>query len=640
MNKKILVLETSVTLQKLFTTTLESDDYTVQFVKDGREAVYQLFDVIPDVFLLNAELSDPRSFEVVRLVRSIPCFKTLAIGMYATSGSPFDEAFATACGADAFVRIEQKTLALNIDELAQIPAQKPDRLAVAQAKKEMDDGRLLTNALCILKEDAVKNAALTELVRMTDSLESSEAVAQAFLSLVGEFCEVPACALYLLENDGPHAYYIAASSMTEKETADFLGVCAADFEKAQADYNIAKLVPKKLDSRADLSRFYTKDVQLSSYESAELESTSGEKLGSVHIVSEGNVTAGKRAFFRYCAKSAGILFEKVIIVKRKIFFEKNIRRAFSRFVPEQIIDDLVAQADTSGDSVAVGEKRTIAILFSDIRSFTSISELNKPEVMVSFLNRYFTIMVNAIKKHGGTIDKFIGDAIMALFGAPVSYEDNARRAVAAACEMRALLPDVPLGDLVLPEGMKFNIGIGIHYGDVTVGSLGSEDKTDYTVIGDSVNLASRLEGLTKTYGTQVLVSESVREDVLKSAEKDAEAASKAAGIAGGASAAGAVAAPFTFRHLDDVRVKGKAKAVPIYAVDRSASEFPPAYKDAYTKGMELYKQGIWNLAKDYFDKALAAVEGDKAAALMQGRCADFIANPPEHWDGAIAFTTK
>ena len=273
----------------------------------------------------------------------------------------------------------------------------------------------------------------------------------------------------------------------------------------------------------------------------------------------------------------------------------------------------------------VGEKRAVAILFSDIRSFTSISELNRPETMVAFLNRYFTAMVNVIKKHGGTIDKFIGDAIMALFGAPVSYEDNARRAVAAAYEMRELLPTVPLGDLVLPEGMTFNIGIGIHYGDVTVGSIGSADKTDYTVIGDSVNLASRLEGLTKTYGSQVLVSESVRLDVLESGAKKKDTDEKS---------------EFYFRHLDDVRVKGKAEAVPIYAVDRSESEFPPEYKDAYTKGMDLYKQGIWNLAKDYFEKALAAVEGDKAAKLMQGRCIDFIENPPEHWDGAIAFTTK
>jgi class 3 adenylate cyclase len=142
-------------------------------------------------------------------------------------------------------------------------------------------------------------------------------------------------------------------------------------------------------------------------------------------------------------------------------------------------------------------------------------------------------MVDIIKKHGGTIDKFIGDAIMAEFGTPVSYEDNCKRAVSAAYEMRDALSSVELGDLVMPEGMTFNIGIGIHYGDVIVGSIGSKDKVDYSVIGDNVNLASRLEGLTKTYGVQIVVSDSVRKD----AGEDS----------------------FFFRHLDDVRVKGKKK---------------------------------------------------------------------------------
>ena len=228
-------------------------------------------------------------------------------------------------------------------------------------------------------------------------------------------------------------------------------------------------------------------------------------------------------------------------------------------------------------------------------------------------------MCTVIKKYGGTVDKFIGDAIMALFGAPVSYEDNARRAVAAAYEMREALETVALEDLVMPEGMKFNIGIGIHYGDVIVGSIGSNDKTDYSVIGDNVNLASRMEGLTKTYGSMILVTDAVKNDIYKTSDNSD---------------------CFEFRYLDDVKVKGKEKAVPIYAIDRGPDDFSEEYRDAYSKGFDLYKQGIWNLAREYFEKALTEAPNDKAARLMLDRCIEFIQNPPESWDGAITFHTK
>ena len=618
MSKKILVLEPSSTIQKLFINSLD-DDYSLVFITDTREAITKLLETIPDIFLLNAECSDPGTFEIVRLVRSFACFKELGIGVYAVQPFPFDEELAKMTGVNAFVRLEQKTMAQDIDSLSRISSKPVDRPAVTQLKKTLDDKQLFLVSTNLIQTDNTKTAIMERMSKMLIQLESVPGLVKEFLLLITEFAEVPVASLYVVENDGVHGYYVCAENMEESDITDFLNVCASDFEKVNPDYNAAKVTPVRLETLPSLNRFFSKTVPLSSYETSELkgkgENGNDEHYGTVHIVSEGSLSPAKLSLFRYCVENIGLLFQKALIMEKKIFFEKRIRRAFSRFVPEQIIDDLVAQADKE-ESVSVGETRAVAILFSDIRSFTSISERNKPDVMVSFLNRYFTAMVNVIKKHGGTIDKFIGDAIMALFGAPVSYEDNSRRAVAAAYEMREILPTVEMGDLILPEGMTFNIGIGIHYGDVTVGSLGSEDKTDYTVIGDSVNLASRLEGLTKTYGTQVLVSESVRLD------------------------AGAETSGFCFRHLDDVKVKGKAKAVPIYAVDRNSYEFSAAYKDAYHKGMDLYTQGIWNLAKEYFAKALAESKDDKAAKLMLSRCEEFIKNPPENWDGAIAFTTK
>ena len=454
---------------------------------------------------------------------------------------------------------------------------------------------------------------LSKIVELVEHIENPEKMIQEYLLLIAQVCEVPLAAIYLMENDGPHGYYVCSEKLDKKDIADFMNVCQTDFEKNQTGGHAAKIKPKKLESEEQLENFYSSEIKLSSYEYRVLK-TDSLVMGTVHIVSQGNIISEKLEYLDFCVDAAKDIFDKALIFEKKIFFEKRIRKAFSRFVPEQIIDSLVTQADKSDEKIAVGETRAVAILFSDIRSFTNISEKNRADVLVAFLNRYFSTMVEIIKKHGGTIDKFIGDAIMAEFGTPVSYEDNCRRAVMAAYEMRDALESVEMGDLVMPDGMKFNIGIGIHYGDVIVGSIGSKDKTDYSVIGDNVNLASRLEGLTKTYGVQILVSETVRAD----AGEDS----------------------FCFRHLDDVRVKGKKNAVPIYAVDRSPQEFSAEYKDAYIKGMELYKQGIWNLAKDYFSKALNAAQGDKAAKLMLERCEEFIKDPPENWDGAIAYTTK
>jgi len=615
MSKKILILETSVTLQKLFTTTLDGDDYNIQFASNGKEALYALFDFLPDLFLVNCDIEEPRSFEVVKLVRSINCFKELTIGMYANFPVPLDEVFALESGANSFVRLDPKTLVLNVDELAELQSSKIDKLSVSQIKKNLDDYFLFLNSSALLCSSSYKNAMYSTIISMINNIENIEEMIRTLLLLIAEVCEVPVAGLFIVENDGPHGYYVCSENIGEKEITDFLKVCAADFEKEQSDYSASKIISKNLETKAGLNRFYNEQVQLSSYENATLKANDGNIiLGSVHIVSEGNISKEKQEYFNFCVKNAGSIFEKAVIVEKKMFFEKRIRRAFSRFVPEQIIDSLVMQADENDSKLGVGETRAVAILFSDIRSFTNISEKNKPDVLVSFLNRYFSTMVDIIKKHGGTIDKFIGDAIMAEFGTPVSYRDNCKRAVAAAYEMREALATIELGDLVLPDGMQFNIGIGIHFGDVIVGSIGSKEKTDYSVIGDNVNLASRLEGLTKTYGTQILVSQSVYED---------------AGINS-----------FCFRHIDDVRVKGKKEAVPIYAVDRDENEFSQEYKDSYIKGMDLYKQGIWNLAKDYFAKALTFAEDDKAAKVMLKRCEDFIDNPPENWDGAIAFMTK
>ena len=612
MAKKILILESSATMQKLFTKTLDSKQYSIKFESEAKDIFSSLSEISPDLFLLNCNITDPGAFEIIKLIRVLPGFSELPVALYSNLPTSLDEEFAKECGATSFIRLDAETLVQNIDELAEIDADKSEKTKAGKSKK-LDNALLFSAAEKLLNQKSYNTIMISKIAGLIAKLDNLEEMIKSYLFLIAQVCEVPLAAMYILENDGPHGYYVASQNISQKEISDFLNVCEKDFYKNMSGGISAKNCAKQIDSESNLERFYSSEIQLSSYEYRVLK-TDTSVIATVHIVAQGNIISDKLNYLDFCINNAVEVFDKALIVEKKIFFEKRIRRAFSRFVPEQIIDSLVKQADDTDQKVGVGETRSVAILFSDIRSFTNISEKNRADVLVSFLNRYFSTMVEIIKKHGGTIDKFIGDAIMAEFGTPVSYEDNCRRAVMAAYEMRDALPSVEMGDLVMPDGMVFNIGIGIHYGEVIVGSIGSKDKTDYSVIGDNVNLASRLEGLTKTYGTQILVSESVRAD----AGEDS----------------------FCFRHLDDVRVKGKKNAVPIYAVDRSQEEFPAEYKNAYIKGMELYKQGIWNLAKDYFIKALQAVANDKAAKLMLERCEEFIKNPPENWDGAIAFMTK
>lgn len=592
MSKRIIVLEPSVTIQSIFRELTRESDFELSFERNGIKFLVALYNLLPDAVLINARNMNPSCIELVRFIKSIARFKTISVGIFATSDFLFYDEFKVNCGADLFFNFNQNTI---LDDLEKLINKKEGTLSRPE------------------KNDIIKTGILEKIYSMIDRIDSLKDIAVDFLSLLAELGELPAAAMFLKTEDGLESFYISGENFTESETNDFLQVCMSDFENLFPNQNMINLVPQKLEAAIPLEEYHKEDLPLSAYQTFPLKYESGILLGTVHIVREGAFTTKQIDLFSFAVKEVTRIMESTIKMKGKLKFERNIRKAFSRFVPEQIIDKLVDGAETES-KFDIGEKRDVAIMFCDIRSFTNISECNKPETVVAFLNRYFTAMCTIIKRHGGTVDKFMGDAIMALFGAPVSYEDNCRRAVKAAQEMRETLKTIELEDLILPEGMKFNIGIGIHYGDVIVGSIGSADKTDYSVIGDNVNLASRLEGLTKTYGTMILVSEAVKNDIKEE--------------------------QFIYRHLDNVKVKGKEHPVPIYAVDTKLEDFTPHYREYYDKAFALYQKGVWNLAKEYFQKALDECEGDKAAMLMVSRCDEFILRPPEHWDGAIAYNTK
>ncbi|EMY70004.1 adenylate/guanylate cyclase domain-containing protein [Leptospira vanthielii] len=221
--------------------------------------------------------------------------------------------------------------------------------------------------------------------------------------------------------------------------------------------------------------------------------------------------------------------------------EANAKQMMERYLPSQLVSEFYknkAQLEPGG------ENKEVTILFSDIRSFTKFSEQRSAEEVVQFLNEYLSRMTDVIFKFNGTIDKFIGDAIMTVFGAPFKNEDDALRAVKTAVEMIRELAKLNR-KMDLGSDNLLQVGIGIHTGEAIVGNIGSDRRLDYTVIGDNVNLASRIEGLTKHYGCSILISETTFKQIEgKYASQDG----------------------FEVREIDRVIVKGKSKAILVYEV--------------------------------------------------------------------------
>jgi class 3 adenylate cyclase/HAMP domain-containing protein len=310
----------------------------------------------------------------------------------------------------------------------------------------------------------------------------------------------------------------------------------------------------------------------------------------------------------------GQAFEAVLAQKK----EARIRQIFQKYVPRDLIDKFFA----SPESMLVGDNRVLSILFSDIRSFTTISEGLAPDELVQSLNRYFSGQVDIIMNRRGIVDKYIGDAIMAFWGAPVQHDDDALQSVLSGLDM---IDAVKLFNEKQKELGKceFHIGIGIGYGTVTVGNIGSERKMDYTVIGDMVNLASRMEGLTKTYHEEILISETLhaRLQAPENLPPDGNV--------------------LPTRLLDTVAVKGKTKGVKIYTLRRSLNAGDERAWNLHNQGMERYYRRDFAGAAARFGEVLSLLPGDFNAQNLLDRCKAYAVDPPpDNWDGVEVMKTK
>jgi adenylate cyclase len=297
--------------------------------------------------------------------------------------------------------------------------------------------------------------------------------------------------------------------------------------------------------------------------------------------------------------------------------KKFIKGAFSKYVAPTIVDSILK--DPTKLTVG-GEKRELSILFSDIRSFTSFSENMDAKRLSQFLNEYLGLMTDLIFEHQGTLDKYIGDAVMAFWGAPLDQAGHGANAIKTAIRMQQVLAE-NRPRFKETYGVDVHIGIGINSGHVSVGNMGSERIFEYTVIGDHVNLASRLEGLTKTYGAGIVTSRFTLDTIEANKE------------------------PLPpHRSIDLVKVKGKKNAVELIQI--LDFEAPNEGLAAFTEGRKLYTAQQWDAAISEFEKSNALFNqqlkcNDETALIFIERCQFFKANPPEKdWDGSWEMHSK
>ena len=292
--------------------------------------------------------------------------------------------------------------------------------------------------------------------------------------------------------------------------------------------------------------------------------------------------------------------------------KERIRETFGRYVDPRIVEGLI-----SGPAFAAeGQRRVMTVLFCDVKGFVGVSEEMTPQGLVKVMNRYFSVMSAPINEHGGIIDKYIGDAIMAYWGPPFTADgDQARFAGLAALDMlarvapfRAELPEL-LGLRNVP--ISFDIRIGIATGEALVGSIGSDVLMSYTVMGETVNLASRLEGANKIYGGRILTT---------------EATVTAAGDA------------LEVREIDRVALVGQSRAQPVYEIMGRSGALTPnqiELRARYAAGLAAYRNRRWEEAREAFTAALAAMPDDGPTLAMLKRVDTLAGAPPaENWDGA------
>ena len=315
----------------------------------------------------------------------------------------------------------------------------------------------------------------------------------------------------------------------------------------------------------------------------------------------------------------GFVISYLIINTLSYLLEGKSRREIRKIFARYLHDDVIKQLEGDPSKVQLGGKEINAtVLYTDIYNFTTLSETKTPSELVHDLNEYFKTLIDFVFQFEGLLDKYTGDGIMVLFGAPIEKDDHALLACRAAYAHKKLREELEKKqDITAVENLHLKTRIGINSGPLIAGNIGGEKRMDYTAIGDTVNLAARLEGVNKLYQTNIIISQATYEQVKEE---------------------------FICRELDSLMVKGKTQPTCIYELlaEKSENSAASCYDliRMYKKALEFYRAGKWQEAGEIFEELAKKPYNDNASQVMLTRCMYLLEFPPKHWDGILRLDVK
>ncbi len=524
---------------------------------------------------------------------------------------PEDTSYATQVNSEKLAAMVQSLKTIVLSGAA-------DRNALTNQFTELEHSfQLLNNQLKESEKFQQKLNVLYEVGKIINHILDQDELLKTILDLALKVMKAD-CGFIMLYNDKNEL----EAKISRKIEADEIGTSSATFSTTISK-RVAETAESILTSDAQNDDRFQSGASIISHHIRSVICTPMKNKDQKII---GVIYVGSNVMSNVFSKSDVELLEAfsnhaaISIENAKLYEERrrkeHLKSALERYVSKQIAEAIIDK-DGSGEVRFQPEKKQVTLVFTDVRGFTTLAEGMSPEDMVEILNRYFTEMIKIIFKYGGTLDKFIGDAIMAMFGAPASTGQDAPNAVMAALEMQKEL-------IVFNEEQRklkkpaIKIGIGINTGTVVVGNIGSDQRMEYTAIGDTVNLASRLEGANKEYSTNIMISEWTLE---------------------------AVSRIVITRELDLIRVKGKEKPVKVFEVLGSASDGISSdmkkTTELFSQGLAAYRKQKWDEAIGHFNAALEVKPDDGPSKVYVERSEVFKKNPPAgKWDGVFTMLTK